>query len=437
MFRLCLILSLTTLLQVWAFELGSSMGTLNIGQKEPSDKPDSSDIGVVDFGPSISPEGEGGLFPGESFHERLRLLRDSGPVVPAGLSGIPCHLITRYVELESAFSDNDGFPAGPTYAASIEPCQGVTFESTDGDEHNILRSLSTQALRSRPIGRFAESDVAPIADGLIDGFLDDGGGDLVELFTSKFPFYVFGRRMGLPDDLRDEYFRWSFDILGYPRDPKIGLSAAAELTSYVEPVLTERRECPADDMLSSMVVSEKNGRRLTDEEILSHVRAIFAAGASTTHHGLGNTLYALLKNGDALDRLRSEPERIPSAVDEMLRWEPPIGVLPRLVPFDTVVAGQNFSMGEIVLMGIASANRDERLYPNPSVFDVERKPKRVLTFGLGSHHCPGTHLAKTQISIGIERLLARLPDLRSTDLEASQPVGCILRGPVSLPVAWR
>ena len=170
--------------------------------------------------------------------------------------------------------------------------------------------------------------------------------------------------------------------------------------------------------------------------IRDSVRAIFAAGASTTHHGLGNTLYALLNDSEALDRLRSHPELIPLAVDEMLRWEPPIGVLPRLVPFDTVIAGKSFSKGDIILMGIASANRDERLYANPDDFDVNRQPKRVLTFGLGSHHCPGTHLAKAQISIGIERLLARLPDLRLTDMEASQPVGCILRGPVSLPVAW-
>jgi len=412
------------------------MGEFNIGQNASTEKNVSSDLGLVDFGPSISLEAKSGLFPGESFHDCLRSLRESGPVVPAELLGIPCHLITRYAELESAFSDNDGFPAGPTYAASIEPCQGVTFESTDGDEHNTLRSLATKALRSRPIGHFAKSDIAPIADDLINGFLDDGGGDLVELFTSKFPFYVFGRRMGLPNELRDEYFRWSFDILGYPGNPELGLSAAAELTSYVEPVLAKRRECPSDDMLSSMIIAKKGDRSLTNEEILSHVRAIFAAGASTTHHGLGNTLYALLTNNEAMERLRATPEMIPFAVDEMLRWEPPIGVLPRLIPFDTVVAGENLSKGEIVLMGIASANRDDRLYSNPDVFDVAREPKRVLTFGLGSHHCPGTHLAKAQISVGIERLLARLPNLQSTDLEVSQPVGCILRGPVSLPVSW-
>jgi len=373
---------------------------------------------------------------GPAFHDYLAARRAEGALVDASMLGMSVKLITRDAELDAAFRDDVGFPAGPTYATTIEPCQGVTFESTDGHEHNVLRDLSTRELRARPVARFAEHAIEPLADEIIDGFIADGGGDLVELFTAKFPFYVFGRRMGLPDDRRDRYFDWSLDILGFPGDPTAGLAAAAELTRYIEPVLAERRGCPEDDMLSSMVSSEKDGRRLNDEEVLSHVRAIFAAGASTTFHGLGNTLYALLTHPDVLAQLRDDPALIPAAVDEMLRWEPPLGVLPRLAPFDTVVAGEEVEKGRFVLMGIASANRDERVHPNPDTFDIARKPTRVLTFGFGSHHCPGTHLAKAQIAIGIRRLIARLPGLTLSDPSAAMPVGAILRGPRSIPVSW-
>jgi len=373
---------------------------------------------------------------GPAFHRYLADRRAEGPLVDATMLGMPVKLITRYEELDAAFRDDAGFPAGPTYATTIEPCQGVTFESTDGDEHNVLRDLSTRELRARPIARFAEAAIEPIADEVIDGFIANGGGDLVELFTSRFPFYVFGRRMGLPDHRRDDYFDWSLDILGFPGNPAAGLAAAADLTSYIEPVLAERRGCPADDMLSSMVTAENDGRRLDDEEVLSHVRAIFAAGASTTYHGLGNTLYALLTHPEALARLRTDPSLIPAAVDEMLRWEPPLGVLPRIAPFDTVVAGETVREGQFVLMGIASANRDARIHADPDRFDIDREPTRVLTFGFGSHHCPGTHLAKAQISIGIRRLIDRLPDLALTNAAAAQPVGAILRGPRALPVSW-
>lgn len=373
---------------------------------------------------------------GPAFHDWLRLRRAEGPIVAATMFGLPARLVTRYAELDAAFRDDEGFPAGPTYAATIEPCQGVTFESTDGPEHHTLRDLSTRELRARPVARFAAHAIEPLAHEIIDTFEHDRKGDLVRSFTSRLPFHVFGRRMGLPDDRRDDYLRWSFDILGYPGDPEVGLAAAAELTAYIEPVLAARRRCPVDDMLSSMVTAEKDQRRLDDEEILSHVRAIFAAGASTTHHGLGNTLYALLTHPDALARLRADPSLIPAAVDEMLRWEPPLGVLPRIAPFDTTVAGERVTEGTFVMMGIAAANRDERIHDDPDVFDIDRRPTRVLTFGFGSHHCPGTHLAKAQIVIGIRCLLERLPRLSLTDEAAAQPVGAILRGPRALPVRW-
>ncbi len=373
--------------------------------------------------------------PGEEFHAHLGELRAAGPVVDAVFLGTPCRLITRYRELDAAFRDDEGFPAGPTYATTIEPCQGVTFESLDGPEHHLLRALSTAELRARPIARYAPQ-IATIAHRVIDDFAEHGEGDLVDLFTRRFPFLVFGHRLGLPEDRAAEYHGWSFDILGYPGDPEAGLAAAAALTDYVEPVLAERRRCPADDMLSSMVTSERDGRSLTDEEILAHVRAIFAAGAGTTHHGIGNTLYALLRHPEAVARLRADPTRIPAAVDEMLRWEPPLGVLPRIAPFDTTVAGHEVAAGELVLMGIASANRDERVHDEPDRFDIDREPVRLLTFGFGSHHCPGTHLARAQITIAIEALLHRLPELRLTDEAAARPAGAVLRGPAALPAAW-
>lgn len=379
------------------------------------------------------------ILAGESFHEVMRELRETAAVATVSFLGTRCRIITRYAELDAAFRDDEGFPAGPTYATTIEPCQGVTFESLDGPEHHLLRALTTRELRARPVSRYANDHVGAIADRVIDDLLDDhpeGFTDLVDSFTRRFPFLVFGHRMGLPEDRADEYFRWSFDILGYPADNATGLAAAAELTAFVEPVLAERRRRPVDDMLSSMATADKDGRTLDDEEVLSHVRAIFAAGASTTHHGLGNTLYALLSHSDALQRLRGDPALIPAAVDEMLRWEPPLGVLPRLAPFDTVIAGEEVPEGTFVLMGIAAANRDPAVYVDPERFDIDRRPARLLTFGFGSHHCPGTHLAKAQITIGIERLLDRLPRLRLADPEAARPRGAVLRGPRSLPVEF-
>ena len=272
---------------------------------------------------------------------------------------------------------------------------------------------------------------------MIDRFAARSEADLVADFTSVFPFLIFAQRLGLPYDdqgAADTFRSWAFDVLSYPADNEQGLRAAAALTARVEPVLAARRADPTDDLLSSMILAERDGRRLDDEEILSHVRALFSAGAATSHHGLGNTLYALLTHPDAMARLRADPALIPAAVDEMLRWEPPIGVLPRLVPSDVELAGELVPAGSMVLMGIASANRDETVYPDPDRFDLDRANPRLLTFGFGSHYCPGSHLAKAQIAVGVAALLDRFAHLEILDPLEARPSGTVMRGPIALNV---
>jgi cytochrome P450 len=388
----------------------------------------------IDFGLDLRPAAP--LLPGEEFHRELARLRAAHRLAPVRFGGAVLPMVTRFEDLDAAFRDDENLPAGPTYAMTIEPCQGVTFESVDGPEHNTLRHLTTRKLRRRPIAEYAEEKLPAIAHRVIDAFAGRGEADLVREFTAVFPFLVFGHRMGLPGDDAQQFMDWAFDILSYPLDHATGRAAAAALTDYTRPILAERRGCPADDMLSSMATAERNGRRLDDEEILSHVRALFSAGATTSHHGLGNTLFAVLRDADAVARLRAEPERIPLAVDEMLRWEPPLGLLPRLAPKDAVVAGQQIEAGTLLLFGIASANRDPAVYENPDRFDLERRPQRLLTFGFGSHYCPGSHLARAQIAVGLRALLDRLPNLRLTAPEAAVPWGTVMRGPRTLPVTF-
>ncbi|MGI9601884.1 MAG: cytochrome P450 [Acidimicrobiales bacterium] len=388
----------------------------------------------VDFAFSLLPDQP--LLPGEEFHHLLADLRRGHRLAPVTFMGIDMGLITRFADLDAAFRDDEGFPAGPTYEHSIEPCQGVTFESRDGPEHHLLRQLSTAELRARPVERYAAAHMGALAHRAIDGFARQDSADLVADFTSVFPFLVFADRLGLPLQGTERFMPWAFDILGYPGDHTTGLAAAAELTAFVEPVLAERRACPTGDLLSSMTTASKDGRTLDDEEILSTVRALFAAGAATSHHGLGNTLYALLTHPTSAERLRQDRSLVPRAVDEMLRWEPPIGVLPRLVPHDVELAGQPVTAGSMVLMGIASANRDETMYENPHEFDIDRRSGRLLTFGFGSHYCPGSHLAKAQIAVGVNALLDRFDQLRLVDSEIAQPCGTVMRGPRSLPVEF-
>lgn len=389
----------------------------------------------IDFGLDLRPAAP--VLPGESFHREMTRLREARRLAPVRFGGATLPLVTRYADLDEAFRNDAELPAGPTYAMTIEPCQGVTFESVDGPEHHALRHLTTRGLRARPVARYAERNLPALAHRVIDGFAGRGEAELVTEFTARFPFLVLGHRMGLPLDQAHRFMDWAFDILSYPIDHAAGLAAAAELTAYTAPVLAERRGCPADDLLSSMAHAQHAGRTLRDEEILSHVRALFSAGATTSHHGLGNTLYAVLADPERASRLRARPQRIAAAVDEMLRWEPPLGLLPRLAPHDAVVAGEEVPKGTLLLFGIASANRDPEAYPDPERFDLDRQPKRLLTFGFGSHYCPGSHLARAQIAVGIRALLERLPDLHLADPGGALPQGTVMRGPRELHVGFQ
>lgn len=391
-------------------------------------------VSEIDFGLNLRPEAP--LLPGEAFHRELGRIREAQRLAPVRFGGAVLRLITRFDDLDAAFKDDEQLPAGPTYKMTIEPCQGVTFESLDGPEHHTLRDLSTRALRKRPIARFAETKLPAIAHQVIDRFAADGEADLVAQFTAVYPFLVFAHRLGLPLEEAERFKDWAFDILNYPLDHAGGLRAAAEVTAYTEPVLAARRACPVDDLLSSMTTARKAGRSLSDEEVLAHVRALFSAGATTSFHGIGNTLYAVLSQEGALERLRAEPGLIPAAVDEMLRWEPPLGLLPRLVPGDAEVAGEKLPAGSLLLFGIASANRDPRAYADPNRFDFARPRQRLLTFGFGSHYCPGSHLARAQSAVALRALIERLPGLRLLDPEAARPWGTVMRGPPVLPVAW-
>jgi cytochrome P450 len=391
-------------------------------------------VSSVDFGLDLGP-GDTRL-PGPALHTELARLRADHRLAPVDFGGMVMHLVTRFDDLDACFRDDEGLPAGPTYAMTVEPCQGVTFESVDGPEHHALRDLTTRGLRRRAVERYAAGVLGELCDSVIDRFAHRGEADLVAEFTSVFPFLVFADRMGLPFDEADRFMAWAFDILSYPVAPDTGLAAAAELTGYLEPVLQSRRTDPRDDLLSSMCHAERDGRRLTDEEVRSHVRALFAAGATTSYHGLGNTLYALLVHPGAADELRADPDLTGAAVDEMLRWEPPLALLPRLAPHDTEVAGHSVPAGTMLLFGIASANRDPAVHEHPDDFDIHRRPTRLLTFGFGSHHCPGAHLARAQIIVAARRLLARLPDLVLADGGAAMPTGTVMRGPRALPVRW-
>jgi cytochrome P450 len=374
----------------------------------------------VDFG--------NGEFPGAELHATLRKVREEhGPVAPVLFGARPAWIVTGHEELTCAFKDEEAFPAGEWYRRVIEPTQGRTFESMDGPEHHRVRRLATPAFRSQAVARMEAEGLAEIAHELIDAISNTGRGDLVPLFTARFPFLVISRTLGVPRERESEFVGWALGILAFDH------RAVRAFTEYLVPVLAERRKRPRDDVISGLLHAEADGHRLSDEDVLSHVRLMFSAGATTTHDALATLVWLLLSDPAAA---RDQPEQLPRVIEELLRWETPVAILPRLCLTGASLGGVEIPPEAQMLFAIAAANRDARVFPEPDRFDPGRDTRRKLSFGLGSHSCPGLHMARANLRVAARVLLERLPRLRLLDGAAAWPRGATLRGSRTLPSAW-
>ena len=223
-------------------------------------------------------------------------------------------------------------------------------------------------------------------------------------------------------------------MLNMAGDPEGAIRAHAAFTEYVAPLVDERRARPGDDLLSTIATEEIDGERLADDEVFGFLRLLFPAGVDTTWLTLGSVMVAALEHPEVHSRVLEDDEERYWAIEETLRWESTTGTEARLVTEDVVVSGVEIPAGELVRLAVPVANRDPDVFPDPDRWDIDRRPKHHLAFGIGRHFCLGAFLARAELDVALEVLLRRLPGLRL----AEQPriSGVVLRGPRSLRVEW-
>jgi len=391
------------------------------------------DLTNLDFG--VDP------FPGTELHEVLANLRESQRAASVKFHGGDAVLFTRYEDVHEAFRDDQKFPGGDFYEGAIEPVVGRTFISMNGREHDLHRKLATPAFRSRAVTQFDEEALVPLAHEVVDKFADWGHADLVSELTTVFPFAAITRKLGVPRRADEQMREWADRMLAYPADPDAAVTAAEEFSEALGPLLEERRSNPGDDLLSELAATDVGGEKLSDDEICATIRFLFAVGATTTSHAMGNMLWTLLDRPDLLERARENESVRAGIVQELLRWEGPLPTLPRLASKDARHAGANIPAGTLMLFGLASANRDPRVFgEDAGTFDPERAPgvqaADIITFGFGPKFCPGSHLARRELLTALTVVLEKLPGLHLSDPEGSEPRGGVLRHPDHLHVAW-
>jgi cytochrome P450 len=338
--------------------------------------------------------------------------------------------------VQTVLRDGDTFSSAG-YAEVMGQVMGHTILEMDEPEHHTYRGLVQQAFSRKAMDAWERDLVVGVVDEHIDTFIADGHTDLVRHLTFPFPVVVIARLLGLPREDLTWFHRKAVELISVAFDMDRGLRASQELYEYFCRIIGERRATPSDDVISVLARAELDGQRLTDDEICAFLRLLLPAGAETTYRSSSNLLFGLLSNPEQLDALRDDRALLPQAIEEGLRWEPPLLTIMRTATRDTVVDGVDVPTGATIIVNMGSANHDEKVWDNPDAFDIFRAPKQHMAFAWGPHMCLGLHLARMETRVAISRVLDRLPNLR-LDREADAPyiTGMTFRAPNALPVVW-
>jgi cytochrome P450 len=380
----------------------------------------------VDFGRDELPDLEA----------QLAALQAQGKrVVPVRYLGATAWLMLRHEDVGRAFRDPEHFPAAAAHLRYSLPVQGRTLLCMEGEVHRIHRALVAEAFQPQAVQALVAPLLRPLAQELIDAFGVRRRLDLVAEYCHPYPLRVITRLLGIPAANEAQLFGWVRGLFDYPFHPEAALKSAAEADAFLLPLIHARRAAPAQDLISRLASAQAEGRRLSDEDILGFVKLLFPAGADTTYLTLGSMMNAVLNDGALQARLAADPALIPQAVEESVRLFGAVALLPRYTETGARIGDADIPPDSWVLFGVRPAGRDAAQYPDPHRFDLARHAQRLVSFGGVPHFCLGVHLARAELAITLELMLARLPGLRLS--EGVMPQSCaVLRGVRRLPVAF-
>jgi cytochrome P450 len=346
-------------------------------------------------------------------------LRRHDPVheMPGGV------LLTRYDDVLAVYRDAR---ASSDKKVEFKPKLGdsplyehhtTSLVFNDPPLHTRVRGLIMGALNQKAIARM-EADVVRLVDALLERMATARELNFIDAFAAEIPIEVIGNLLGVPKSDRGPLRGWSVAILSgleptlTPEMLERGNRAVSEFLDYLKTLVAERRRKPADydtDVLTRLIQGEKDGERLSEKELYHQCIFLLNAGHETTTNLIGNGLWLLLTHPDELARLRADPALVPSATEEMLRYEGPIQLNNRRLTAAMEIGGKTLAAGTSITIAIGGANRDPDQFPDADRFDVARKPNRHVAFGQGDHACSGMNVARMEGRVAFGRLLARFP----------------------------
>ena len=388
-------------------------------------------------------------------HDAWARLRREDPVRWIEPSqGPPYWAITKHEDIVSVSRRPELFRSNPITIPS-EPGRQADPEARPEPEvllmmnpprHGPMRQVVSRRFTPASLQRISNS-VEQIAKEIVDTLAtgETVECDFVEKMATPLPIAVLSLLLGVPREDRQLLIRWTHEKVGShdPEYRKAGETAGettrratGELFEYFTRLLAKRRAEPGDDLVSLIAHGEFMGRALTDEEILNYCLILVVAGNETTRHATSGGLLAFIEHPEEWQRLRRNPELLPSAVEEILRWTSPTIHFLRTAAADTEIRGRTIRQGQHVALFYPSANRDADVFEKPHAFRVDRQPNPQIAFGIGNHFCLGAHVARMELAAAYRQLLQRL-DFAELAGEPQRLRSNVVGGLKHLPIRYR
>jgi cholest-4-en-3-one 26-monooxygenase len=354
-----------------------------------------------------------GEFYGREPHDAYAWMRANAPVYFDEANDL--WAAASYAAVKQASVDTESFSNAGGIRPQYPPLPMMI--DFDAPEHVRRRRLVSEGFTPRRV-RAMEDRLRLVCDALIDKVCERGSCDFVDELAAPLPIIMIGDMLGVAPEDRDDLLRWSDDMLkgqGSP-DPDAmdkAMHAFIGYTEYINPVLADRRATGStDDLVGVLAHAEIDGDSLDDASLIHETLLILIGGDETTRHVISGGIEELLAHPDQHHKLAADPDGLmQGAVEEMLRWVSPIKNMARTATHDVELAGAQIHAGQEILLLYPSANRDEAVFDDPESFDITRSPNPHMAFGFGAHFCLGNQLARLELRVMVERLLARLPDL--------------------------
>ncbi len=390
---------------------------------------------------SSSPQGPIGLFrtvPLSEISQTYNWFEDrraNAPVFQDEQMPFPVWQVFRYEDVLTVLTDynrfsSQAFGIGGGFLAD-------TLVAKDPPDHRKLRNLVNQAFTPRAVARLSER-ITSMTQDLLNTVREKREMDVVSDMAFPLPAKVIAELLGVPDEDWNIFQRWArMENSPMPAAQQDGQDMQVEMGDYFSRLLAQRRRSPREDLVSALSVAEVDGERLSEQELVSFCILLLAAGQETTKNLIANALVCFTDHPDSMQKLIREPALMPKAIEEVLRYLPPVWFLFRQAKTDAELAGQTIPANSMVLTWNASANRDTTQFPHPNTFNIEREPNRHLAFGHGIHFCVGAPLARLEAKIVLPMMLEQLKNIqRVKDVPVNVQTGIVFMIQ-SLPITFQ